>query len=159
MSFEQQEPYRNEKGDTIDFEKKRLEFWLENVPSDIRRYEYDLWRRYRELFHVLQYEHKASIRSGRMVNPTFTQEVSEESWKEFKDSFLLLQELAVHAHRVPGCRGYSRSDFILANGIFYILETNTLAGLTSASLLPQQAAAAGISFSQLLNRIIQNALL
>lgn len=72
------------------------------------------------------------------------------------DETRALQDLAVLAHRVLGCRSYSRSDFILANGTFFILETNTLPGLTSASLLPQEAATAGISFSQLLDRLIAN---
>ena len=43
---------------------------------------------------------------------------------------------------------------ILADGTFYILETNTIPGMTATSLFPQSAKAAGISFSQLLDRLI-----
>ena len=54
-----------------------------------------------------------------------------------------------------GCRAYSRSDFIVRKGIPYILETNTLPVCTDTSLLPQEAAAVGISFAQLLDLIIE----
>ena len=50
---------------------------------------------------------------------------------------------ALRAHRALSCRGYSRSDFIVsANGLVY-LETNTLPGLTAASLYPKALKAAG----------------
>jgi D-alanine-D-alanine ligase len=63
------------------------------------------------------------------------------------------------AHRTLGCRGVSRSDFILADdGVFHILETNTLPGFTANSLLPKAAAAAGLDFSALLDELIRLAL-
>ena len=65
-----------------------------------------------------------------------------------------IQRLAMRAHCALGCRGMSRSDFILSGGKFYILETNTIPGMTEASLLPKAAAAAGISFPLLLDMII-----
>lgn len=69
-----------------------------------------------------------------------------------------LQELALKAHRILGCRSYSRTDFMLDNRGFVVLETNTLPGMTATSLLPQEAAAAGILFSELLDILIVNAL-
>ncbi len=65
-----------------------------------------------------------------------------------------IQKLAARAHGALGCRGMSRSDFILNGGKFYILETNTIPGMTEASLLPKAAAAAGIPFPKLLDMII-----
>ena|SRR3990167_15649 len=70
----------------------------------------------------------------------------------------MVQEFAVKAHQILRCEGFSRTDFILKNGIPYALETNTLPGMTETSLLPQGAKAAGISFSQLLDRIITHAI-
>lgn len=70
-----------------------------------------------------------------------------------------VQQLALTAHEVLGCEGMSRSDFIVTADGPVILETNTVPGLTSTSLLPQGAAAAGISFEQLLERLIDSALL
>ncbi len=64
------------------------------------------------------------------------------------------QDYAVTAHHALFCRGYSRTDFILENGNMYVLETNTIPGMTQTSLLPQAAKAAGIGFSQLLDRLI-----
>ena len=70
-----------------------------------------------------------------------------------------LQKAARTAHQSLGCRGMSRTDFILGeDGIFYVLEINTIPGMTSTSLLPQAAAAAGISFPKLLDMIIVSAL-
>ena len=63
-----------------------------------------------------------------------------------------VQEAARIAHEALGCDGYSRSDFVgAADGVYY-LETNTLPGLTRASLVPQELAAAGISFRDFLLR-------
>ncbi|MCL2525560.1 MAG: D-alanine--D-alanine ligase [Coriobacteriia bacterium] len=68
-------------------------------------------------------------------------------------------QLALDAHVVLGCQGYSRSDIKLrADGTAYLLETNTLPGLTSTSLIPKAAAAAGIDMADLLIRIAQYAL-
>lgn len=55
-------------------------------------------------------------------------------------------------------KGFSRSEFILVDGIPHFLEMNTTPGLTGASLLPQQAKAAGISVSDLFESSIQQAL-
>lgn len=70
-----------------------------------------------------------------------------------------VKALAVLAHKLLGCRGVTRSDFILApNGQFYFLEINTIPGMTPTSLVPQSAAAAGISFPRLLEKLIRLAL-
>lgn len=68
-----------------------------------------------------------------------------------------IQLLALRAHTLLGCRGMSRSDFILSNGEFWILETNTIPGLTNTSLLPQGASASGITFPKLLEAVITSA--
>ena len=69
------------------------------------------------------------------------------------------QDFAVRAHRALKLRGYSRTDMILAeNGDLYLLETNTIPGMTPTSLLPQAAAAAGLSFPALLDALIGLAL-
>ena len=71
-----------------------------------------------------------------------------------KEKTHALQRMALTAHEALGCRGMSRSDFMLRGSLFYILETNTIPGMTQTSLLPQAARAAGISFPELLDRII-----
>lgn len=67
-----------------------------------------------------------------------------------------VQETAIRTHQLLGCRGYSRTDMILKNDNIYILETNTLPGLTGHSLIPQAAKAAGLTFGQLLDKIIES---
>lgn len=66
--------------------------------------------------------------------------------------------LALKAHRVLGCRGYSRTDMMLdERGRLWVLETNTLPGLTPASLLPKAAHEEGMSYADLLVRILAEA--
>ena len=67
-----------------------------------------------------------------------------------------VQSMALKAHQVLGCSNYSRSDFIIKGEEIYILETNTLPGMTGTSLLPQAAKAYGIDFPELLDVIIDN---
>jgi len=70
-----------------------------------------------------------------------------------------LRAAALDAHRILGLSGMSRTDMILRpDRSFVILETNTIPGLTSNSLLPKAAAAAGISFAEVLTRLVENAL-
>ncbi len=64
------------------------------------------------------------------------------------------QRYAKQAHHALFCRGYSRTDMILADREIYVIETNTIPGMTETSLLPKSAIAAGVSFSQLLDRLI-----
>ncbi|MDX9817909.1 MAG: D-alanine--D-alanine ligase [Desulfococcus multivorans] len=65
-----------------------------------------------------------------------------------------VQHCARIAHEALFLRGYSRTDFILKDGEFYVLETNTIPGMTPTSLLPRAAEAAGLSFSLLLDRLV-----
>ncbi len=67
----------------------------------------------------------------------------------------IAKSLAVSAHKALFCRGYSRTDMILKGNDIYVLETNTIPGMTKTSLLPQGAAAGGFSFPALLDRLIE----
>ncbi len=67
-----------------------------------------------------------------------------------------VQELAQQCHNLLGCRGMSRTDFIVTADGPFALETNTIPGMTPTSLLPQSAAVAGIPFAELLDRIIKS---
>ncbi len=69
------------------------------------------------------------------------------------------QRIGLIAHRILGCRGMSRTDMIVdEDGTQWVLETNTIPGMTQTSLLPQAALAAGLSFSQLLDRVLERGL-
>ncbi len=72
-----------------------------------------------------------------------------------KQEMTRVQELAIDAHTSLGCRGYSRSDFIIVGGEPHILETNTLPGMTETSLIPQQAKAAGITMEEVFADLIE----
>lgn len=70
-----------------------------------------------------------------------------------------IQDLAWKAHTLIGCRGFSRLDLVVKNGRYpYFLEINTLPGLTDISDLPAEAEAVGISYDELVFRILADAL-
>jgi D-alanine--D-alanine ligase len=69
-----------------------------------------------------------------------------------------IQHLALKAHNTLFLKGYSRTDMILSNGELSVLETNTIPGMTSTSLYPKSAQAAGYSFTALLDRLIDLAI-
>lgn len=68
------------------------------------------------------------------------------------------RRMAVASHKALGCRGMSRVDIIAGDDGVYVLEINTIPGMTPTSLLPTAAKAAGIEFPQLLDRLIGFAL-
>jgi len=95
------------------------------------------------------YESKYVPGMSRHIIPA---RVSEEARAE-------CQRLAVEAHRLLGCAGMSRSDTIVTpDGDVFLLETNTIPGMTKTSLLPDAAAAAGIPFPELCERLVGLAL-
>ena len=64
--------------------------------------------------------------------------------------------LALKLHRTLGLEVYSRTDFLLdEEGHFWCLEVNSLPGMTSASLVPKEAAAAGLTYNELCEEIVQ----
>lgn len=89
---------------------------------------------------AFDYAAKYLLKSTQEICPgRFTPEVTAQ-----------LQDQAMRAHRALSCSGYSRTDFIVSpKGLVY-LETNTLPGLTAASLYPKALKAQGIEFSDFL---------
>lgn len=68
-----------------------------------------------------------------------------------------IQKIALKIYRSFDIGSYCRIDFIINNNIPYVLELNTIPGMTPGSLLPKQAKAAGISFNQLMEILIKSA--
>jgi D-alanine-D-alanine ligase len=70
-----------------------------------------------------------------------------------------IQNLALQAHIALGCKGMSRSDiFVDENEKLWLIETNTIPGMTPTSLFPEAAQIAGINFSDILDLIIASSL-
>ena len=69
-----------------------------------------------------------------------------------------VQKIAVRVYKAVGCQGFGRVDMIIKSSLPYVLEINTIPGLTPLSLLPKEAAAAGISYQELIERLINFAL-
>ena len=69
-----------------------------------------------------------------------------------------LQSAAIKAHQALGCRDLSRTDFIVSEDSFVVLEVNTMPGMTPTSLYPECALGAGVPFTSLLRRLMDAAL-
>ncbi|HEX8236915.1 MAG TPA: D-alanine--D-alanine ligase [Abditibacteriaceae bacterium] len=97
------------------------------------------------------YDYEAKYAAGgseHLIPPRLPQETLDR-----------VADYALRAHRVLGCRGVSRSDYIVTpDGTPYFLEINTLPGMTKTSLVPDAARAAGISFEQLIETLLWEAL-
>ncbi|MBK8551667.1 MAG: D-alanine--D-alanine ligase [Ignavibacteria bacterium] len=92
------------------------------------------------------YEHKYTKGMTEYFCPA---DIPQEIEKKAKEDALL-------AHRILGCSVYSRIDFILdEKNELHCLEVNTLPGMTETSLVPKSAAAKGMSFNQLIERLIE----
>jgi len=76
-----------------------------------------------------------------------------------KETDQLISELAVKTYKAIGCRGFARVDFIVDKNLQpFVLEINTIPGMTETSLLPDAARAVGIEFPQLVEKIVNLAL-
>lgn len=76
-----------------------------------------------------------------------------------KEKYTLAQELALKAHKALGCTGFSRVDLITdSNDNPYVLEVNTIPGMTELSDLPAMAKAYGIDYDDLVEIMLQSAL-
>lgn len=94
------------------------------------------------------YDYKAKYEKG-MSDHFFPARIPEAVYER-------TLEAGLAAHRAIGCRGYSRVDFIIDEaGAPYILEVNTLPGMTATSLLPDIAKGVGISFPDLVEEILR----
>ncbi len=69
------------------------------------------------------------------------------------------QDLALKTYQAFGCRGFARIDMIINGSKIYVLEINTIPGLTRNSLVPKSARAMGMEFPRFLDRIIEYALI
>ena len=69
-----------------------------------------------------------------------------------------IQDSAILAHKILGCRHISRSDFIVKGTKLYYLETNTMPGMTKTSLIPQAIKVAGMDMPELCDLLIKSAL-
>ncbi|MFV0565174.1 MAG: D-alanine--D-alanine ligase [Flavobacteriaceae bacterium] len=76
-----------------------------------------------------------------------------------KEQETQVSAIAKRVYEILKMKGFSRSEYIFKNGEPHLLEINTVPGLTRESILPQQAAAAGISLAQLFDNAIEEALM
>jgi D-alanine-D-alanine ligase len=94
------------------------------------------------------YNYEAKYTSG-LTEYIMPPEIDEETFENAKN-------MALKAHMALGCSGVSRVDFMVdENKTPYILEVNTLPGMTATSLVPKIARSAGLSFNDLIEEMIR----
>lgn len=74
-----------------------------------------------------------------------------------EDKLEKLSQQAIKAYEALGCRSMARIDFIATNNDFYIIEVNTVPGMTATSLVPKSASKVGISFEEIVKKIAETA--
>ncbi len=95
------------------------------------------------------YENKYNGKSQELCPPVIVSEAMQHK----------VQDLTLKLHRLADCRDFSRTDFILtADEQCYLLETNTIPGMTATSLYPKMAATYGLLMSELVDKMVQLAL-
>ncbi len=98
----------------------------------------------------LFYDYKAKYTKKAKTKHVMPARLSKKKYKE-----VLL--IAKKAHNVLKCRGVTRSDFKFFNNNFHLLEINTQPGMTSLSLVPEIAAYTGLTFENLVEKILLDA--
>jgi D-alanine-D-alanine ligase len=97
------------------------------------------------------YHYEAKYQSGK-TEYILPAPLEESEYRE-------VQKIALAVHRAVGCEGVSRVDFrIDGKGVPFVLEINTIPGMTETSLLPKAAAHAGIGYETLVEQILESAL-
>ena len=98
----------------------------------------------------LFYDYKAKYTKKARTQHVMPANLSAKKYNE-------VLKIAKKTHKVLGCRGVTRSDFKFCNNIFYLLELNTQPGMTSLSLVPEIANYTGLSFENLVEKILLDA--
>ena len=96
------------------------------------------------------YDYKAKYDKNAKTKHILPVNLTKEKLREVED-------IALKAHKITGCRGITRSDFRYFKKKFYLLEVNTQPGMTELSLVPEIARYKNISFYKLINWIINDA--
>ena len=96
------------------------------------------------------YDYKAKYSKNANTEHIMPANLNKNKYKE-------VLKIAKRAHKVLGCKGVTRSDFKFLNNKFYLLEINTQPGMTGLSLVPEIASFNGISFANLVEKILLNA--
>ena len=112
---------------------------------------------------VLENLHREFQHAGSDVVEAFTYNGHREKMRVIGKEELLeplnraALKIAKKAHQALGCKGVTRSDFKFFKNKFYLLEINTQPGMTDLSLVPEIANYKGISFENLVEKILLNA--
>ncbi len=98
----------------------------------------------------LFYDYKAKYTKGAKTKHVMPARLTNKKYKE-------VLNIAKKTHKVLNCRGVTRSDFKFHNNHFYLLEINTQPGMTNLSLVPEIANYKGLTFNNLVEKILLDA--
>ena len=101
-------------------------------------------------------ERRISFMSARQVRNALKEVGHQVKLFDFKLQ-KIIQKIALKIHQTLSLGQYSRIDFMVLDRKPYVLEVNTIPGLTASSLFPKAAQAVGISFPKLMDKIVKTA--
>ena len=96
------------------------------------------------------YDYKAKYSKSAKTTHIMPANLSRKNYRK-------VMKIAERVHKIMGCRGVTRSDFKFYKNNFYALEINTQPGMTSLSLVPEIASYKGITFENLVEKILLDA--
>ena len=96
------------------------------------------------------YDYKAKYTKKAKTQHLMPARLTKKKYKE-------VMSIAQKTHKILNCRGVTRSDFKFKNNIFYLLEINTQPGMTNLSLVPEIANYKGLTFENLIEKILLDA--
>ncbi len=98
----------------------------------------------------LFYDYKAKYTKKAKTKHVMPARLTKKKYQE-------VLKIANKSHQILGCRGVTRSDFKFLNNVFYLLELNTQPGMTNLSLVPEIASYKGLTFNNLVEKILLDA--
>ena len=98
----------------------------------------------------LFYDYKAKYTKKAKTKHVMPARLTKKKYQE-------VLKIANKSHQILGCRGVTRSDFKFLNDVFYLLELNTQPGMTNLSLVPEIASYKGLTFNNLVEKILLDA--
>ena len=96
------------------------------------------------------YDYKAKYSKSALTRHIMPANINKKNYNK-------VLNLGEKVHKLLNCRGVTRSDFKFINNKFYLLEINTQPGMTNLSLVPEIAKYVGITFKELVKKIVDDA--
>ncbi len=148
--------------ETFEELQEKLDFAFSEIDEDMLIWEYILWDEYsvslvdKEVLPIMKIEKKDKTKIFDYESKYESENAMRETWPEMSEKeFREFSKIAVKIYDFLGIKWFCRIDFIKRGNEIFFLETNTIPGLTEASILPKSWEKMGRSFEDLVGKIIK----